>query len=92
MKIIASFIGMFPACLIDWNRKERNLYARGYSDMQAKLNAPYCGPDLGYDPVLVITSYNKLRIDFKGREKDRRSYFDGIRDAMTSYEREYGAP
>jgi hypothetical protein len=92
MKIIDSFIGMLPSFLVDWNRKARNLYARGYNDMRAKLNTTYCGTNVGYNPVLVMTAYNKLRASFNGSEKDRRSYFEGIRDAVTVYERDHGAP
>jgi hypothetical protein len=60
--------------------------------MQAKLNASYCGPDLGYDHVRVTTESAKLLKNFRGSKNERRSFEEGVMDAITVYERAYGAP
>jgi hypothetical protein len=78
--------------MFGWHARVCAAYARGYDAMKRKLNAPYCGPDMGYDPLLVVEAYNEIRHAFKGSKRERASYEEGIRDAITAYEREFGAP
>jgi hypothetical protein len=82
--LLARFLGA--------KKRWRQAYARGYEGMQARLNASYCGPDLGYDNVLVSTESSKVLNNFRGSKNERRSFEEGVRDAITVYEREHGAP
>jgi hypothetical protein len=70
----------------------RKAYSRGYDGMSAKLHAAYCGPDTGYDYALVTTESAHLLKNFRGSKRERSSFEEGVRDAITVYERSYGAP
>ncbi len=69
----------------------RNARSRGYEDMAEKLSTPCCGND-EYDPSLVFASRAKLIGAFQGTSEELRRYQEGMREATTAYEREYGAP
>jgi hypothetical protein len=89
--MIAHLIILFSR-LIRWHKRVRDAYACGYDCMQAKLNAYYSGPCNGYDPDMVLFARERLITNFRGSKNEQRSFEEGIRDAVTVYEREHGAP
>jgi len=88
-----TYFVMFFSGLFNWRKKERerDAFSRGYDDMEAKINS-LRPPHDAYEPSLVFTARAKLIGAYKGSEKDFREYQNGIRDATTVYEREFGAP
>lgn len=75
--------------ICDSKKREREAYSKGYDAMQSALNSTYSED---YDALLVLSSYSKLDREFKGTENERRAYEEGMRDAVTVYERSFGAP
>jgi hypothetical protein len=86
-----AMIVMFFSSLIRGLKRERNAFSRGYDDMASKINSLRSQHN-EYDPSLVFTARAKLIGAYQGSEKDFREYQNGIRDATTVYEREFGAP
>lgn len=88
--MITYFVMLFLG-LFNGRKKERDAFSRGYTDMEAKINS-LRSPHDEYNPSLVFTARAKLVGTYRGNEKEFRQYQDGIRDATTVYEREFGAP
>jgi hypothetical protein len=86
-----TYFVMFFSGLFNRRNKERKAFSRGYDDMASKINSLRPQHD-EYDPSLVFTARAKLIGAYQGSEKDFREYQNGIRDATTVYEREFGAP
>lgn len=88
-----AYIVVFFEWLFGAKKRARAAYSRGYDAMSSRLNASYCGPELEYDALRVVEAYNAIRYySCKGSKSERESYEEGLRDAITVYERSFGAP
>lgn len=84
--IITFFSGLFGG-----EQRRRAAYDKGFNEMTAMINS-LRSPQDEYDPSLVYTARARLIGAYTGTEKDFGHYQEGIRDATTVYEREFGAP
>lgn len=87
-----SYLVLLFEWLLGAKKRARAAYSRGYDAMSSRLNATYCGPEAEYDWLTVVTAYNEIRYACKGSKGERASYEEGLRDAITVYERSFGAP
>ncbi len=87
-----AYLAAFLSSLFEGRGRAKNARLRGYEDMTEKLNVLRCGHEDDYDPSLVFSSRAKLIGEFQGTSEELRRYQEGMRDAITAYEREYGAP
>ena len=83
---------IFVAVIRDRKQKNRDAYEAGYRTMKDRLFQPYCGPDPGYDNLLVESAYASVLAKFLGDAVEHRFYVNGMREALYEYERECGAP
>lgn len=88
--MIAFSIGLLARLVSALNR-EQDAFTKGYEDMTAKITY-LCAPHAEYDPATVFKARAELIGAYHGRDKDFRKYQEGIREATTVYEREFGAP
>jgi hypothetical protein len=86
-----TYIITFLSGLFGGEKRRRAAYDKGFNEMTAMINSLRSNHD-EYDPGLVYTARARLIGAYKGTEKDFGPYQEGIRDATTVYEREFGAP
>jgi hypothetical protein len=86
--LMAFFAGLFGA-----EKRRRAAYDNGFVAMTGAINGLRRGKMADeYDPSLVYTARAKLVGAFHGSDLDFKHFQEGIRDASTVYEREFGAP
>jgi hypothetical protein len=74
-------------------KQQKEAVQLGYDTMKRLLVEPYCGPDKGYEPELVARAqFSWMERFSKSSEVEQRACMKGMREALTEYEREHGAP